>query len=85
MVFPIYSREIIKTMEKPNRIKLRTLMAEHDLSCPDVAEILDRSDSTVREWTSKVGADIPAHSLELLEFKLTQNKDKTWPPEKTTK
>ena len=72
-------------MEKPNRIPLKILMAEHDLSCPDVAEILDRSESTVREWTSKGGADIPSHSLELLEYKLTQTRDKKWPPEITTK
>jgi len=60
-------------------------MAEHDKSCPDIALILDRSDSTVREWVSNSGADIPSHSLELLNFKLTQSKENKWPPEITIK
>lgn len=35
------------------RIELRVLMAEHDLSCADVAAILGLQVNTVRMWTSR--------------------------------
>lgn len=56
--------------EKPNRMKLRLIMTEHDLIAEDVAVMLGRTLSTVQTWMSKAGADMPNHLLELLEYKL---------------
>lgn len=37
---------------------LRDLMRTHKLTCPDVAEKLDRSPNTVRMWSSESGGKI---------------------------
>ncbi len=53
-----------------NRIKLRVLMAKHDVSSREVAQILGRSQVTVQAWTCRNDKDIPDHSLEVLEMRL---------------
>lgn len=55
--------------------RLRSLMAQHDLTAAQVGEILERKPATVRIWTCKnPGREIPVHTLELLEAKLKSNK-----------
>ena len=62
-------------MDSDNRKRLRVIMAEHDLSNQQVADMLERSVSTVNQWTSASGAiDIPNQLLELLEFKVKQKR-----------
>lgn len=54
--------------------QLKAIMAEHGLSCRDVATILGRKEQTVLIWRCSTDANkkaIPAHLLELLELKLT--------------
>lgn len=55
---------------KKNRMKLRRLMAKHDLKCNDVSVMLDRSIRTVRGYCSLTGNDIPDELLEELQAKL---------------
>lgn len=58
--------------------RLRSLMAQHDLTAAQVGEILGRKPGTVRIWTCKnPGREIPAHTLELLEAKLKNNNKKS--------
>jgi transcriptional regulator with XRE-family HTH domain len=55
--------------------RLRQLMAEHHLNAAQVAEMLDRSHTTVRMWACKNPArNIPKDTLELLESKLKNHK-----------
>lgn len=54
----------------PNTIRLRALMAEHGLSCADVASLLKRSTQTVTEWRCANSRVISQNNLELLELKL---------------
>lgn len=56
--------------EKINRPVLIRLMDEHKLTVEAVATMLDRTPSTVQSWRSTSGADIPDHSLELLQYKI---------------
>lgn len=51
--------------------RLKSIMAQHQLSCRDVGAILGRTEQTVLIWRCKSGKIIPAHQLELLEYKLT--------------
>lgn len=55
-----------------NTARLRQLMAEHKLTCPQVAAMLDRSVVTVWNWRCDSGNNIPSHTLALLEVKTTQ-------------
>ena len=60
---------------KPNRTKLLVLMAQHDLTRKDVAEIIEQefgkcSEAAVRSWTSRSGNDIPDDKLERLKQKV---------------
>lgn len=55
---------------KKNRMRLRRLMAKHDLKCNDVSVMLDRSIRTIRGYCSLTGNDIPDELLRELETKL---------------
>ena len=57
-------------MQHHNTARLRQLMAEHKLSCPDVAKLLGRAHQTVLIWCSVNPQNIPDSMLELLELKL---------------
>lgn len=55
--------------------RLKSIMAQHQLSCRDVGTILGRTEQTVLIWRCSTEANkkvIPAHQLELLELKLAQ-------------
>ncbi len=52
--------------------RLIALMADHNVGIPDVAELVNRSEKTVRMWRSKNEPSIPDELLELLELKLAQ-------------
>lgn len=54
----------------PNTERLKELMHVHRLSCKDVAEILNRSVSTVEEWRCTNSRTISANNLKLLELTL---------------
>lgn len=51
---------------KRNRMKLRQLMAKHELKCTDVGVLLNRKHRTVRDWCSVSGNDIPDEQLDNL-------------------
>lgn len=51
--------------------RLKTIMAQHQLSCRDVGAILGRTEQTVLIWRCNGGKVIPTHQLELLEYKLS--------------
>lgn len=55
---------------KPNRIKLKQLMAQHDLNCIAVSKLLGVKPDTVRVWRCNSGHDVPSNTLELLTLKL---------------
>ena len=50
--------------------ELNDLMTAHRLRCKQVAELLGRSEKTVRNWRCHHGPTIPASLLELLRLKL---------------
>lgn len=51
--------------------KLREIMRKHKLSNKTVAEMIGRSEQTVRIWScANGGREIPTTVLELLEFKV---------------
>jgi hypothetical protein len=53
--------------------RLKKLMKDHGLSTADVGEMLSRTPHTVRCWRCQWEARvIPAHTLELLEVKISQ-------------
>lgn len=54
----------------PNTQRLKALMSEHNLRIADVAELLDRSVQTVKEWRCQNSRNISKNNLELLESKL---------------
>lgn len=56
----------------PNTTRLRSLMAQHNVTISDVAALLSRKEKTVRMWRSRSGPAIPDTLLELLGLKLTQ-------------
>lgn len=68
-----YNTTRILTMQTRTE-KLRSLMADHNLSEDKVAELLGRSVTTVRIWRCKTEASkvIPQPLLELLELKAAQ-------------
>ena len=56
---------------KKNRARLDEIVIEFDMTARDVAQLLNRSESTVQSWmVPDTGRDIPDHTLELLEYKL---------------
>jgi len=58
------------TMDKRTK-RLRDLMAKHNMTAADVAELLDRSPQTVRVWRCKYDArTIPCDALRVLELTL---------------
>lgn len=54
----------------PNTQRLKDLMSEYNLRIADVAELLDRSVQTVKEWRCQNSRNISKNNLELLESKL---------------
>lgn len=51
--------------------QLRDLMKQHGLKPGDVAQLLNRSETTVRIWLcASDNRNIPEHSLELLKVKV---------------
>lgn len=54
----------------PNTKLLKELMSQHRLSCKDVAELLDRSVSTVEEWRCASSRTISDSHLALLQLRL---------------
>jgi len=55
----------------PDRTKrLRDLMSDYELSCRDVAVMLNRAVPTIYTWRHGTCDSIPASMLELLELKL---------------
>ena len=57
---------------KKNRLELRVLMAEFELSSTDVSKLLDGdvTPATVRNYCAKTGLDIPDDRLKKLVSKL---------------
>jgi len=55
-----------------NTQRLKELMTIHDLSISDVAELLERSPQTVKEWRCANDRNISNNNLALLELKLAQ-------------
>lgn len=53
-----------------NTLRLRNLMARHDLTRTDVAELLDCSVKTVSCWRCESPRAIPDREIERLELKL---------------
>lgn len=52
---------------------LHDLIKEHNLSSRDVAELLGRTEQTVRHWRTESSVrPIPQDALELLKFKLKE-------------
>lgn len=58
------------TNTPPNTLLLKKLMAQYKLSCKDVAELLDRSVSTVEEWRCANSRVISDSHLALLQVRL---------------
>ncbi len=58
--------------EKPNRQKLRNLMALYNVKGPEVAELLGRKHGTVNIWMCESGADILDETLFYLEHLLNK-------------
>jgi|TARA_R110000824_G_scaffold108758_4_gene256087 hypothetical protein len=54
-------------MFKKNRIALRVLMAQHDLSAGEVGDVIGRNKQTVAVYCSRELSDIPDELLLLLE------------------
>lgn len=52
--------------------RLIDIMTKHNLSCRDVGAMLGRTEQTVLIWRCRSGKIIPAHQLELLEYKLSE-------------
>lgn len=50
--------------------ELNDLMRAHNLRCKQVAELLGRSEKTVRNWRCHCGPNIPSTLMELLRLKL---------------
>lgn len=58
-----------------NTTQLLEIIASNNLTTKDIAELLGRTNQTVRIWRSKnEGRVIPDHQLELLKLKLAQRK-----------
>lgn len=55
----------------PNTKRLKELMSRHNLTCKDVAGMLNRSVSTVMEWRCANSRVISDNHLELLELKIS--------------
>lgn len=61
---------------KQRRQELRKVMADHNLKPIKVAEILDRSESTVRNWCAERSDQYapPLSAVKLLKFELEARK-----------
>lgn len=53
-----------------NTRRLKALMTQHQLSCADVAALLNRATQTVAEWRCDNSRNISDGNLALLESKL---------------
>lgn len=59
-----------------NNAKLLALMEEHQVGIQEVADILGKSTTTIKQFRSKAGANITDNDLELLTLKLKANSDR---------
>lgn len=57
-----------------NTQRLKELMSQHNLSCKDVAEMLNRSVQSVHEWRCQNSRIISDNHLELLRLKLASRR-----------
>lgn len=65
------------TTATERRGELKQLMADYSASIKDVAQILDRSEQTVKNWRSSSSDSIPPkNELRLLKFELEARKAK---------
>lgn len=65
------------TTATERRSELRQLMTDYSASIKDVAQILDRSEQTVKNWRSSSSDSIPPkNELRLLKFELEARKAK---------
>lgn len=61
---------MIKNIQpNPRTVRLREIMAEHNLKSPAIGLMLNRSKQTVRLWKCEEKV-IPDHMLQLLEVKI---------------
>lgn len=67
----------VMTTATERRGELKQLMADYSASIKDVAQILDRSEQTVKNWRSSSSDSIPPkNELRLLKFELEARKAK---------
>ena len=62
-----------------NNRKLRKLVEKHNLTRPEIAELLNAPSNTVKNWLRGEGAKgfcpMPSYALELLQIKLREGKE----------
>ena len=56
--------------KKPNKDYLLQIMLKHGLNRADIARLTNRKPSTIRNWMSGEGRDMPGETLQLLKFKI---------------